>query len=526
MMGEYPVERLESALRSGNMAAVTEALEALKAEAFEGGGYGLDELESAVVSAALEGCFLSMESDGGFNVFTLNYILPFDSIYLPLAGAKFQRGEYRTEKTANWMGAVFLVADKGEIPGIRVGKDPAVISTDKNGMQVPLYAALGKNGKPITVSDVVSATLDKTYKWVREALGLADDGLSNGPLIIRNGKAFTESMRGRKREAPWFSGDAYTIDLGELKISSSNGKELDTALGGNKTLIQLNALATASGYKFEKGRSCEIETTVTDLIAQRGGDVKSRKLRRRIKDELKSLSLTTWVFEGDNGNFLTVPLSSGCLVDRDRVSFSFSDLYMFAVLNRAAGRLPLDRTLLTTNEKNNPNATALGFKLATHAYQNAGKANESTISVKKLLDYAGGIPKYGEVKSTDRRYTARIIQPLERDLNHLVEIGFLDWWEYSHENGRPLTDAEQAARLDAQGNDVPLPYDIAIECNIQWQLAEEFPEQMAETKAARDKKRAEAESAKQREADRKKRIARKRERYIAKKEAAKEAGEK
>lgn len=345
----------------------------------------------------------------------------------------------------------------------------------------------------------------------------------NSPLMVRNGKLFTDAMRGKpKREDILLTGAGVITGLGTLSISADTEKELLTAIGGSKTLIQLNDIATASGYRYEPDKPCRIETTLDELIEDRREDTRNKKTRAKITRELKAISSISWSFNNDRGEFVRIPLAGGmCSVRRGVVSFVFSAEYMGAVLDRAAGRMPLDRRLLTTDEKNHPNSTPIGFKLSTHTYQNKGKANENTLSVSRLLEYVNGIPSYEEVSRGNRNYTDRIIKPLERDLNHLIEIGLLDWWEYCHENGKPLTDAEQDARFDVEGNDAALPYSIAISCNVQWQLAEEHPEQMAETMAARERKRLDAEAAKQRNEERDRRIARKKESYIAK-AAAKE----
>lgn len=388
-----------------------------------------------------------------------------------------------------------------------------------------------ETGAYVTVRDMITGL---TMAAVLQLVIAGDNTLSewygitekNGPMMIRNGKLFTDAMRGKPRNADvWPTGAGFTIEMGKLAISADSQKELETAIGGSKTLIQLNALATAGGYKYEPDKPCRVETTISELIEQRGGDTKNKKTRAKIRRELKALSLTAWSFSNDNGEFLTIPLAGGsCYAKGDKVSFAFSSEYMGAVLDRAAGRLPLDKLLLATDEKNNPNATPIGFKLCTHTYLNKGKANENTLSVSKLLEFVSGIPSYNEVEHTDRAYTRRIIKPLERDLNHLLEIGFLDWWDYCHAKGEPLTDAEQGARLDSKGNETTLPYDIAIKCNIQWQLSNEYAEQMAETMTARERKRLDAEAAKQRDAERQKRIDRKVESNIARAKAKREMG--
>ena len=377
-----------------------------------------------------------------------------------------------------------------------------------------------ESGEYATLVHVLDAlSVIASLKLIRDKIGLVVDvDAENRPMVIRTGKLFTEAMRGKPKKGDvWDSGEGFTIEMGQLAISSDNEKALETAIGGNKTLIQLNALATESGYKYEPDKPCRIETTLDEIIEQRGGDAKNKKTRAKVTKELKAISSIAWNFENIKGDFVRIPLAGGmCSVRHGRVSFAFSAEYMGAVIDRTAGRLPLDRALLTTDDKNNPNATPIGFKLCTHTYQNKGKKNENTLSVSSLLDYVNGIPSYEEVSKGNRNYTDRIIRPLERDLNHLIDRGFIEYWDYCHTNGEPLTDEEQAARLDESGNDATLPYDMAIQCNIQWRLTEEYAEHMAETMESREKKRQDAEAAKQRNDERQKRIERKKESYIAK----------
>lgn len=354
-----------------------------------------------------------------------------------------------------------------------------------------------------------------------------------GPLTVKTGKLFAEAMRGKPNRADEYgdTGAEYLAEMGELKITAESKKALDTALASSKTLIQLNALATASDYKYAPDRTLTVKTTLDELLEGRGVDVAGMakstrsKKRAKLKEEVLSLAGTAWGYTDENGDFVRVPLAGGtCSVVRGNVSFVFSSEFMGAVLNRGAGRLALDPALLRTDEKNNPYAMPIGYKLLSHSYQNIGKPNECTLSVERLLDFVEGIPTYDEVKATDRHYDRRIIAPMERDLSHLVEIGVLEWWDYCHAKGEPLTDAEQDARANAETIGAPTPYDIAINANIQWQLSHTYNEQRTETVKSREKRAELAEAAKQRNEERNKRIERKKETYIAKKAAEKELG--
>lgn len=392
------------------------------------------------------------------------------------------------------------------------------------------------SGKYLTITDLLGgltalAALRLAVEFYGESIFTAK--AKPGPQIIKTGKLFADAMRGKPNRTSelWEvqRGAEYLAEIGVLKITAESKKALDTALASSKTLIQLNALATASDYKYDKDRTLTVQTTLDELLEGRGVDVdalaKSTRSKRRakLKEEILSLAGTSWNYTDESGDFVRVPLAGGtCSVVRGNVTFVFSSDFMGAVLNRGAGRMALDPALLRTDEKNNPYAMPIGYKLLSHSYQNIGKPNECTLSVEKVLEFVEGIPTYEEVKATDRHYDRRIIAPMERDLNHLVEIGVLEWWDYCHAKGEPLTDAEQDERTNAETIGAPTPYDIAINANIQWQLANTYDEQRAETVKSRERRAELAEAAKQREADRKKRIERRKEGYIAKKAAEKE----
>lgn len=387
-----------------------------------------------------------------------------------------------------------------------------------------------ETGEFVTLADLISAIFYvSVLQLLSEQMGISaevDD--KSGPMMVRNGKFFTEAMRGRRKKNDiWPIDESYFVaEIGALKMTAADERALDTAIGSSKTLIYLNAAATASKYSYNPDKVCRVNASMSDLLDKRNLK-NTKKNRAKIRQEVNALAGVSWTMKNDKtGEFLTVPLAGGkCGARGDEILFTFSPDFMGAVLNREAGRMPTNPALLGTDDVKNPHAVALGWKLSTHSYQNAGKPNENTLSVARLLDFADGIPSYEAVKETDRAYTRRIIEPLERDLDHLAAIGFLDHWDYCHEKGEPLTDEEQAQRLDADGEECALPYETAINANIQWKLTEAYPEQMEQTEKAREKKREAAEAAKQRNAERQKRIDRKIESNIAKEAAKKKLAE-
>ena len=328
------------------------------------------------------------------------------------------------------------------------------------------------------------------------ALAYGEAAREKRPLVMRTGKVFTEAMHATTKRGVYVHEDGGEFLMaGRLMVRTTGSGRLAATVGMNKTLMYLNHLATISGYGYEEGRSCIVHTTIDELLERRGLDP-TRKNKDRVRSDLQALARWAWEFEDVNTKaWVRVPLAGGVKIARGgAVTFSLTPEFMREIINRRAGLLPADPALMRTDDKRNPNAFTIGYKLMTHSYQNAGETNQNTLSVSRLLDYVETIPKAEDVAS--RHHTRRIVEPMERDLTALVDLGMLDWWDYCHVKGEPLTDEEQAARFDEDGNERALPYEIAIRANIQWQLSNAYEEEIAKTIEARERHRKEAAEAK------------------------------
>lgn len=337
------------------------------------------------------------------------------------------------------------------------------------------------------------------------ALAYGEAAKEKRPLVLRTGKVFTEAMHATTKRGVYEHEDGGEFLMaGGLMVRTNGAGKLAATVGMSKTLMYLNHLATISGYGYEEGRSCVVHTSIDDLLERRGLEP-TRKNKERVRSDLQALARWAWEFEDMNTKaWVRVPLAGGVKIARGgAVTFSLTPEFMREIINRRAGLLPADPALMRTDDKRNPNAFAIGYKLITHSYQNAGEANQNTLSVSRLLEYAETIPKREEVRN--RTYTQRIIEPMERDLTALVDLGVIDWWDYCHVKGEPLTDEEQAARFDEDGNERALPYEIAVRANIQWQLSNSYEEEIAKTLEARERSRKSAEEAKTRRRGRKRR---------------------
>lgn len=344
------------------------------------------------------------------------------------------------------------------------------------------------------------------------------------PLIVRTGKNITDAMGASTRHRMWFDGTSYFTDAGtsgSLAIRSTDGEKVLVSAGTNKLFTHFGGIVLRDGIASGPNEVTRVTTSYAEVLQARGlADTK--KNRRRIREELEALKRMAFRWTDKKGTEHDVPLQGGDVaVKRDgTITFTFSPDFMALVMGHNAGLLPVDRLLMTTDDWRHPHAFAIGYRLTVNAYMNRNKPNRWRLSVAKLLDYVKSIPSYEDVAAGDRAFTRRMIEPLEHDLDYLYELGVLDFWDYCHTNGESLTDEEQDKRLDADGNDAPLPYDIAKDCLIEWRPTHGYEGHMQAVEAARNRNR-EAAAAERAARDREeqamqRRIRNKRADYVAK----------
>lgn len=114
-----------------------------------------------------------------------------------------------------------------------------------------------------------------------------------------------------------------------------------------------------------------------------------------------------------------------------KVVFAFSSLFIQYLCTQYI--MPFPRQLLTINSNKNPYSYNLGRKLAAYFNMNLGKPNQNIISVRNLAKIMNISLK------TTKHISQQIIQPFERDIDALVDIGVLKKWEYCNSKREPLT---------------------------------------------------------------------------------------
>ena len=97
--------------------------------------------------------------------------------------------------------------------------------------------------------------------------------------------------------------------------------------------------------------------------------------------------------------------------------------------------------LLTAKNKN---IYYIGKKLAEHYNINQFKAKRKTdknyISISALLEYTPEIPTFEEEQSRGRHYRQKCIEPLEKTLDALMELGVVSKWHFTNAKKKPLSE--------------------------------------------------------------------------------------
>ena len=219
--------------------------------------------------------------------------------------------------------------------------------------------------------------------------------------------------------------DAYEENLIKLRVSAY------------QLLRIILIIATSKGFKER-----EVTFNLNTFMQLRG--LKDRKeARKQIKNDLALIGHTSIPEKGKQGNkiidygFINIA-ERGKIERNGKITFKFTESY-FDIISKAP-ILQYSETALKINSGKNPYSFFLSEKLQLHKRMNAGKPNENIISVKSLLK-AAGFPTPEQVSTTNRNYTARIIEPFERDLAAL-EDDFT--FEYCNSGGKPLTEEEKA----------------------------------------------------------------------------------
>lgn len=263
-------------------------------------------------------------------------------------------------------------------------------------------------------------------------------------------------------DAEFISGDVKLTfkNFHELNLTLATQKVLDTLvlsltriLPYNKALVEgsvdknreieltLDAYMETCGLKDAKEARNQLNKAIKDIYNESVDYIEQRYTTG--KNGKRKLESTLWhshILDA-TGIDLSKPL-----VNNGKVKVKF--VYDIAKMLLAGQIMPYPLALLKVNANANRHSFYLGRKLAEHHNMNYWKSNANIIGVKSLVEACPDLPSYDEVmRSAGKQVKQRIIDPFERDLMNLKEMGILASWSYCNPKEQPITD-EQILKYD------------------------------------------------------------------------------
>lgn len=192
---------------------------------------------------------------------------------------------------------------------------------------------------------------------------------------------------------------------------------------------------------IEYGEACGYQLTPQLMATEEEQAKENRRIIERVKElkkslrgdieDLKKIEWSGTITRGRNaGDWGLLSFISSGFVRNGKIIITF-DVIAATLLSKAyIMQFP---TVLLKHDNRNPNAYAIGCKLAQHNSidQNRARGTESTLSVKSLLEAAPEIQQYAEIEARGQRnWRDKIKRRLEASLNENVKIGFIKKWQY------------------------------------------------------------------------------------------------
>lgn len=253
--------------------------------------------------------------------------------------------------------------------------------------------------------------------------------------------------------------------------------------GAKKMFFILNRAVSASHYDFKNGDTYIAAIPLDEVMELRGmKNVKSA--RRTIMAELDTLGShkSTYVSKNKTRSLVRVPLAGGPWgISDNTVAFTFSREAMRGYFNPRSAYISMNDKAYSIDTQKYPHAFNLYFELLTYSYTNAGCAQENKISVSNLIKRIPSLPNPKNV--ANRKETEKIIEPLENNLDALIDQGILATWEYTAAAGKTLTEKQkEIMKSHREGHSngldkIPrMPWKEAKNLYITWEFCDEDKE--------------------------------------------------
>ena len=189
-----------------------------------------------------------------------------------------------------------------------------------------------------------------------------------------------------------------------------------------------------------------LDIVVSDFISDCGLSISNRaKAKEQLFNVIRILTRMNLTFDSvikqgkkTKAEYINTPIC-GAYNERGKFLIIFAPDFLKYLSNTYI--MPFNTNLFKINMKNHANSYLIGRRLLLHKNMNYTKSNADIISVKSLLESMPSLPRYEEIRNTDRRITIRIIEPLELALTALAcEYDILDSWSYQNPNPKSCED--------------------------------------------------------------------------------------
>lgn len=266
------------------------------------------------------------------------------------------------------------------------------------------------------------------------------------------------ATRGKKEIQQYTTGSAY-IDFDGIRVNIEEYAKLNlklTPLTGK--LLQLMLIGATKLLNRDAVTEIRLDLNLAEVAEALGRNIESKQAKYKFKKELLNAlevlsRINLRIEEELNGRQITVGkahlLSSFTPSETEKdtteviLGLKFLEYLSMGYLKA-----------FNTNILKITDASSYQFHTAYNNYVTIGRnhlaSKEQTgpvkakiFSIESAIKWAATLPTIEDVKNSDRRYTQRIIEPLEKILDD--EHGIIEKWEWCKAKGEMLQDSEKSS---------------------------------------------------------------------------------
>lgn len=239
-----------------------------------------------------------------------------------------------------------------------------------------------------------------------------------------------------------------------------------------------------------------ITLTLTEYLQFLGKEATNNQkkiARREITQNLQILERLNLKFKKGRGQFLYFDILLVKSFVKDEISIVFDDQFYFAMKQAHDKKFftYIPKALNRVNNKQYPHIKLLSQYLGITRRINLTKGNrEKTFKVQSVYDYVVTLPRN---EKTNGHGKQQIIEPLEKNLNKMKELGYIKDWKYNKDfetkrkNKYSFDDWKQASLEITFSDELNLLDNSIKENKKKFKERQEIAEQTALTKEAQKK---------------------------------------